>query len=196
MQAIINIWHSFVQKKATVFVFYIYERSHQINISSINNLRCWLDLLMMFSRKVFCGATSPLRPPGIATYFHSPETLRHLSKSLLSVTNCIWNVSSSWIYVAYHLQHPHQKQHVFNPLRKLTKRVLRTNLEARQTSEFLSQGVLFNGRSCMFRPNYTWGVDVTPFWHGGASRTGLLAKRKIEAMRAPTSATTVLFQTT
>lgn len=44
------------------FLFQIYINN---NISVFSNLRCELDLRMMFSKKVFCGATSPLLPPGI-----------------------------------------------------------------------------------------------------------------------------------
>lgn len=36
---------------------------------SVKYLRCELDLLIMFSRNVFCGATNPLRPPGIVMNF-------------------------------------------------------------------------------------------------------------------------------
>ena len=37
------------------------------SFSNNNNLRCWLQRLMIFSRNVFWGATNPLLPPGITT---------------------------------------------------------------------------------------------------------------------------------
>lgn len=40
-------------------------RRRKLNENETRNLRCELDLLMMFSRNVFCGATNPRRPPGI-----------------------------------------------------------------------------------------------------------------------------------
>lgn len=37
-----------------------------IYVVCITYVRCELDLLMIFSRKVFCGATRPRRPPGMS----------------------------------------------------------------------------------------------------------------------------------
>ena len=50
----------------------------------LNYLRCWLHRLMIFSRKVFWGATKPRRPPGIfTTYFDHEAPFSAISSKIL-----------------------------------------------------------------------------------------------------------------
>ena len=55
-------------------------------------LRCCDDLRIMFSKNVFCGATRPLRPPGIFQKFQSTEVVAPLNPTVTMASSQTQNL--------------------------------------------------------------------------------------------------------
>lgn len=72
------LFHSFYFVLTQFKIDKVYEEV-KIAAQKVENvyLRCELDRRMIFSRNVFCGATKPLRPPGIFVNYVQSRCIQH-----------------------------------------------------------------------------------------------------------------------